>query len=132
MVAKDTPLRQTRARRSGSVGHGTTHWWVERASGVALIPLTLWFVISISAVAINDHSAVIDWLRSPLAVLLVPLLLCLSFYHAALGLQVVIEDYVHSGLKHVGLLAVRITCVSLAVAGLLAVLRIAFGDWGSL
>jgi succinate dehydrogenase / fumarate reductase, membrane anchor subunit len=67
-------------------------------------------------------------LRTPLASILMVLLLLALFYHTALGLQVVIEDYVHSGAKFVALVAVRLGCVALAAAGIVAALRIAFGS----
>ena len=111
----------------GSAKQGVEHWWSARVSAVALIPLTLWFVASIIAHTGSDYVTFIVWLRMPLVSILMVLLLIALFYHTALGLQVVIEDYVHSEAKFGALIAVRLGCVALAVAGILATMRIAFG-----
>ena len=116
-----------RAMGLGSAKEGVEHWWMERVSAVALIPLTLWFVASIIAHTGSDYVTFIAWLRTPLVSILMILLLIALFYHTALGLQVVIEDYVHSEAKFAALIAVRLGCVALAVAGIMATMRIAFG-----
>lgn len=117
----------SRALGLGSAKEGVEHWWTERVTAVALVPLTVWFGASIIAAAGSDHASLIEWLGSPLSLVCMVLLLIALFYHMALGLQVVIEDYVHSGLKFAAVVAVRLGCFALAVAGILAVLRIAFG-----
>jgi len=111
----------------GSAKEGAEHWWMARVSAVALIPLTLWFVASIIAHTGSDYVTFIVWLRMPLVSILMVLLLIALFYHTALGLRVVIEDYVHSEAKFGVLIAVRLGCVALAVAGILATMRIALG-----
>jgi succinate dehydrogenase / fumarate reductase membrane anchor subunit len=116
-----------RAIGLGSAKEGVEHWWAERVSAIALVPLTLWFVASIIAHTGRDYATFIAWLRTPLATILMVLLLIALFYHTALGLQVVIEDYVHSGMKIPALIGMRFGCFGLAVAGILATLRIAFG-----
>jgi succinate dehydrogenase / fumarate reductase, membrane anchor subunit len=116
-----------RAMGLGSAKEGAEHWWMARVSAVALIPLTLWFVASIIAHTGSDYVTFIVWLRMPLVSILMVLLLIALFYHTTLGLQVVIEDYVHSEAKFGALIAVRLGCVALAVAGILATTRIAFG-----
>ena len=123
------PMRSPLARAMGfgSAKDGVEHWWMERVSAVALVPLTLWFVASIIAHTGNDYGTFIVWLRTPLASILMILLLIALFYHTALGLQVVIEDYVHSGVKFAALVAVRLGCFALAATGIVAALRIAFG-----
>ena len=116
---------QQRARELGSAKTGTTHWWTQRVTAVALVPLTLWFVAALVARVGHGHSAVIAWLESPLAAILTILLLIALFQHVALGLQVVIEDYVHSSrAKLAALLGVRFGCLTLAVVGILAIVRI--------
>lgn len=115
-----------RALGLGSAKEGVEHWWWERVSAVALVPLTLWFVGSIVAHTGSDYATFIAWLRTPMATILMVLLLTGLFYHTALGLQVVIEDYVHSGMKIPALIGMRFGCFGLAVAGILATLRIAF------
>jgi succinate dehydrogenase / fumarate reductase membrane anchor subunit len=117
-----------RAIGLGSAKHGADHWWAQRVSAVALILLGLWFAASLIAHAGADHGAVVAWLRNPITAILMLLLVATTFYHAALGLQVVIEDYVHSEwLKVSSLVAMWLISMGLAVAGIFAVLRIAFG-----
>ena len=117
-----------RAMGLGSAKEGAEHWWMARVSAVALIPLTLWFVASIIAHTGSDYVTFIVWLRMPLVSILMVLLLIVLFYHTTLGLQVVIEDYVHSEARFGALIAVRLGCVALAVAGILATMRIALGS----
>jgi succinate dehydrogenase / fumarate reductase, membrane anchor subunit len=114
-----------RAIGLGSAKEGVGPWWAERVSAVALVPLTLWFVASIIAHTGSDYATFIFWLRTPLAAILMILLLIALFYHTALGLQVVIEDYVHSAAKFAAVIAVRLGCCALAGAGVVAILRIA-------
>jgi succinate dehydrogenase membrane anchor subunit len=121
-------LRSPLARAIGLVSakEGAEHWWAQRVSAVALLPLTLWFVASIIAHTGSDYVTFIAWLRTPLATVLMILLLIALFHHTALGLQVVIEDYVHSGAKFAAVIAVRLGCFALTSAGTAATLRIAF------
>ena len=121
-------LRSPMARASGlgSAKEGVNHWWMARVSAIALVPLTLWFVASIIAHIGSDYASFIVWMRTPLINELMILFLITLFYHTALGLQVVIEDYVHSGAKFAALVAVRISCFALAATGITAVLRIGF------
>lgn len=114
-----------RAAGLGSAREGVAQWWAERVSAVALIPLTLWFAASLIKHTGSDYAGVIGWLQSPLVALLLVLLLISLFSHLALGLCVIIEDYIHSGAKFAALLIVRFTCFSLCIAGILATLRIA-------
>jgi len=111
----------------GSAKTGAAQWWAERVTAIALVPLTVWFVAAIIAHSGSDYLSVISWLRSPLTASLMVLLLIHVFYHSALGLQVVIEDYVHSGARFAAVIAVRLGCFGLAVLGIVDVLRVAFG-----
>lgn len=120
-----SPLAE--ARGLGAARHGVQAWWWERVTAVALVPLTLWLTASLIASQGRDHAAVVAWLREPLPALLLVLLLLALFVHLALGLGVVIEDYVHSAAKMPVLIAARLGCVALCVAGILATLRIHFG-----
>ena len=115
-----------RALGLGSAKDGVEQWWLERVTAIALVPLTLWFVVSIVVHMNSDYAAAIAWLQTPLAATLMVLLLTALFWHTALGLQVVTEDYIHSGLKLPLVIAMRFGCFVLAVAGILAVLRICF------
>ena len=116
----------SRARGLGSARQGVESWWLERVTAVALIPLTLWFSGSLVALTGSDYTRFISWLKAPLDALLMVLLLIALFSHLALGLRVVIEDYVHSGAKIAALLAVRLICFALGAAGILATLRVVF------
>ena len=116
-----------RAKGSGSANRGFEHWWTERITAVALLPLTIWFAASIIAYSGSDYQTFINWLSSPVVAVLMVFLLIAVFWHMALGLQVVIEDYVHSSAKIWSLLIVRLVCFTMPVAGILAVLSIIFG-----
>jgi len=117
-----------RAIGLGSAKEGVEHWWAQRVSAVALILLGLWFAASLIALAGADRAAVVAWLHHPLAAILAVLMLIAAFYHSALGLQVVIEDYVHSEWRKLStMVAMRLISMALAVAGTFAVLRIAIG-----
>jgi succinate dehydrogenase / fumarate reductase membrane anchor subunit len=117
---KLSPFVRSQAR--GSAREGAGHWWRERVTAVALIPLTLWFFVSIIAHSGSDYSAVIAWLRMPSSTLMMVLLLIALFYHTALGLQIIIEDYVHS--VRAALIIMRLSCLALAAAGTFSVLWI--------
>ena len=117
-----------RAIGLGSAKEGVEHWWLQRVTAVALVPLTLWFVVAVIRLSSADIDTVRDWVGRPLPSILLVLLLIASFWHASLGLQVVIEDYVHTDLAKLGLIiVVRLACFALAVAGIFAVLSMALG-----
>lgn len=122
-----TPL--ARARGLGSAKEGTGHWLVQRITAVALIPLALWFVISILMLMHSDYVTVVNWLHAPWNAILLVLLVFTVYWHAYLGLQVVVEDYVHVGwLKLSTLVVLRFLAVILAAIGIFVVLRVAFGS----
>lgn len=119
----------SRARGLGSAKEGVQHWWVQRLTALALIPLTLWLVAAVVAHAGMPHAAATAWIGSPVTVGLLVLLLAAAFHHAQLGLQVVIEDYVHTEATKIALLVlIKGAALVLALVGILAVLFIAFGD----
>ena len=126
MVQQDMRSPLGRVVGLGSAKDGVEHWWFQRLTAVALVPLTTWFVASIIAHTTSDYERFIAWLSTPLTTTCMTLLLIAMFYHTALGLQVVIEDYVHSAAKIPLLVATRLGCSALAVAGIMANLRIAF------
>lgn len=123
-----TPRRKfllfVRSNARGLAKEAAGHWWRERVTAVALIPLTLWFFASIIAHSGSDYSAVIAWLRIPSSTLMMVLLLVALFYHTALGLQIIIEDYVHSARQVPALIIMKLTCAALAAAGTFSVLWI--------
>lgn len=116
-----------RARGLGSAKDGTAHWWAQRVTAIALVPLCLWFVISLLVLVGQGRPAVVAWLGSPITATLMVLLIAATFHHAQLGVQVVIEDYIHAeGTKIALLLVVKGLALVLAGIGIVAVLKIAF------
>lgn len=128
MNRQDMRSPLARAIALGSAKSGAAHWWAQRASALALVPLSLWFVASIIAHAGSDHAAFVAWLRTPIVAVAMILLLLALFQHAALGLQVVIEDYMHTRLRFAAIVLMRFGCLALALAGIIATLRLALGD----
>lgn len=121
------PLAQVRGL--GSAKSGSHHWIWQRITAIALIPLTAWFLWAALGVLSSGYADARSWLAQPFnAVLLASFVLSL-FYHAQLGLQVVVEDYVHTPWLEIALqLAIRFACVLAAVASLFALVRIALGS----
>ncbi|HET7651056.1 MAG TPA: succinate dehydrogenase, hydrophobic membrane anchor protein [Gammaproteobacteria bacterium] len=117
-----------RARGLGSAKEGTLHWVGQRVSALALIPLTLWFVYSVLLVMHGGYEQARTWMHAPLVAVLLVIFIGTAFYHAYLGLQMVIEDYVHGAWSKFGsLIVIKFICVLVALSGIFAVLRIAFG-----
>jgi succinate dehydrogenase / fumarate reductase membrane anchor subunit len=117
-----------RARGLGSAKEGVAHWWAQRLTALALVPLLLWFVASLVAHTGTDHANVTLWLGSPVTFGLMLLLLGAGFWHMALGLRVVIEDYVHLDALKLGLvILVQFGAFALGVAAAVALAVIAFG-----
>jgi succinate dehydrogenase / fumarate reductase membrane anchor subunit len=118
-----TPL--ARVRHLGSAKDGTHHWWAQRLTALALIPLTIWFVASVISLVGAGHGAVVSWIGNPVSATLMLILIVAVFYHAHLGLQIVIEDYVHNkAAKLALLLTVQGLSLLLGTAAVLAVLTI--------
>lgn len=129
MAAMRNPLG--RARGLGSAKEGVQHWWMQRLTAVALVPLALWFVYVMVAFTGADHAAVVTWFVRPRNSILMILLIAATFHHAQLGLQVVIEDYVHNEtVKLASVVAVKFLAVALAAGAIFGVVRIAFGVIG--
>ena len=116
-----------RVRGLGSAKDGTGHWWAQRLTALALIPLTIWFCVSVIAMTGADYPAVVAWIASPVVAGLLVLLIAAVFYHAVLGLQVVIEDYVHREMTKLALLlTVKALAIVLSLSGILSVLTLLF------
>ena len=114
---------------TGSAKEGSGHWWAQRLSAVALIPLTLWFFFSLLLLPELDYLTVHAWISVPMCSFLAVLLVSVLTYHSYLGTQVVVEDYVHAnGAKLLLLLLLRFAYVLCGGAGIFAILRIAFGS----
>ncbi len=115
-----------RVRGLGSAKEGVHHWWWQRVSAIALIPLSIWFVAELVFLTDVDRATAIRWLGSPVTLGLMSLFLIALVYHAVLGLQVVIEDYIHARpAKLTLLLLVQFAGFALATAGIVAMLVIA-------
>jgi succinate dehydrogenase / fumarate reductase membrane anchor subunit len=127
MAARQIRSSFKRAHGLGSAREGVGHWWMQRLTAIALLPLTLWFATSLITSARSDYDAFTSWLRAPLTAVLMPLFLIALFYHMALGLQVVVEEYVHTHRIKMPIVAmIHLGCFALTVAGIVATLRIAF------
>lgn len=101
---------------------------MQRVTALALIPLSLWFALSLASLASADYIAAAAWLQSPFNAALMAGLLLALFYHAYLGLRVVLEDYVHHhGLLIASVLTVKFALALLALMALLAVVRVYLG-----
>lgn len=121
----ETPL--ARARGLGAAREGAQHWWRQRVTAVALFPLTFWFAFCLAKLPSVAYRDVALWLKMPWNTILLLSFLLLSFYHAMLGLQIVIEDYVHNDwLKIAGILTMKLVLAFMALASGFAVLRIVF------
>lgn len=120
-----TPL--ARVKGLGSARDGTSHFWHQRLTALLLIPLALWIGFAIAALPL-EHAALVDWVQQPLVTVALVLLLIAVFYHAQLGLQVIIEDYISSHAKRtVVLLLSNLLCLFFGTVGVISVLKIAFG-----
>jgi len=114
-------------RGLGSAKTGTGHFWMQRLTALALIPLTLWFVASLASMGSADFADAVAWVKSPLTSILLLALIAATFHHMQLGLQVIIEDYVHAeGLKIASLVVMKCGSVLLGLAAAFAVLKVAF------
>ncbi|MCH7894655.1 MAG: succinate dehydrogenase, hydrophobic membrane anchor protein [Proteobacteria bacterium] len=112
----------------GSAKEGTGHWWMQRVTAIALIGLGLWFMISLVTIGDLGYHSTIAWLARPLNAVLLSSFVLTMLYHSKLGVQIVIEDYVGSpAWKVAGLLLSVFVHLLLAMAGVIAILRIGAG-----
>ena len=128
---KATSLRSPlgRARGLGSAKEGVQHFWVQRVTAVALVPLSLWFVFSVAQLPVASYGAIDHWVAAPSVAVMLVLFIPTLFYHSMLGLQVVVEDYVGGeGKKLLTLLLLKFAHAAIAAAGIFAVLKIALGN----
>jgi len=104
------------------------HWWRQRLTSIALVPLTVWFVVSLLALPSLGHATLVAWMSQSSTALLLILLVLVAAWHSQLGVRVVVEDYVHeAGARTLTLVLSGFTHVVLAAAGVFAVLKVAFG-----
>jgi len=120
-----TPI--SRVRGLGSAKEGTQHWWLQRLTAIALVPLVIWFVVSMICLANANYDTVTAWLATPLTAVLMLLFVIATFYHLQLGLQVVIEDYIHGeAAKMTCLIVLKLGSFALGLAATFAILKVAF------
>jgi succinate dehydrogenase / fumarate reductase membrane anchor subunit len=125
-MTMETPL--ARVRGLGSAPEGAHHWWIERLTSVSTLLLSIWLIVSLLRLPGLDYRTVNEWLQSPLAAVPMLLLILSTFWHLKLGMQVVIEDYVHEeGWKFLSILLLNFASVIGAAFALFAVLKIALG-----
>ena len=125
-MTMETPL--ARVRGLGSAREGGHHWWIERLTSVSTLLLFIWLLVSLLRLPAVDYRTVNEWLESPLAAVPMLLLILSTFWHLKLGMQVVIEDYVHEeGWKLFTLVILNFFTILLAALAIFAVLKIAFG-----
>jgi succinate dehydrogenase / fumarate reductase membrane anchor subunit len=122
-MTMETPLRQ--ARGLGSARTGAHHWWLERLSAVATLILFIWFIVSLARLPAYDHDTIVQWLGDPLAAVPMILLIASVFWHARLGLIVIIEDYEHESLRLLLVVLTNFLAILGAALAIFAVLKIA-------
>ncbi|MBL1140566.1 MAG: succinate dehydrogenase, hydrophobic membrane anchor protein [Proteobacteria bacterium] len=125
-MSMQSPLAKVRGL--GSAKEGFHHWWAQRLTAVLLAPLSLWFIYNLVAVTGAEYSAVIAWIAQPINAALLLLFLFSLYYHAALGLQVVIEDYIESEWQKIAfLILVKFLLCLAGLSAAIAVLKIYLG-----
>jgi len=118
----------SRARGLGSAKGGTGHWWQQRLTAIILVPLTLWLVTSLVGLDTTDYDAVSRWLRAPVNAVCLIIFILTLFHHTYLGVQVVIEDYIHSDWqKLVSLILLRFLVVFACLSAVLAIIKVFLG-----
>jgi succinate dehydrogenase / fumarate reductase membrane anchor subunit len=122
------PAAHTASRTRGSA-KGVHHWWVQRLTSVALIPLSVWFVVSVIALPAHDYTTVVTWLGQKWTAGLLAIFIAVSAWHSHLGVQIVLEDYFNAGVKKISMTLSTLLHAFVAAAAILAVLRVAFGSF---
>nr|VFJ50699.1 MAG: succinate dehydrogenase subunit D [Candidatus Kentron sp. FW] len=121
-----TPLAEVRGL--GSARQGAHHWWMQRITAVMLVPLFIWFIGTMVTVVTGSHAEVAELIRSPIIAGALLTLIITTFYHAALGLQVVIEDYVSAEGTQLGaIIVMRFILGLLAAISVVSVFKVAMG-----
>jgi succinate dehydrogenase / fumarate reductase membrane anchor subunit len=110
----------------GSAKEGVRHWWLQRLTSVALVPLSIWFAVSLLTLPSLDHATVRAWMSQSSTALLLIVFVVVAAWHSKLGVQVVVEDYVHgAGARTLTLVSLTFVHVLLAAAGVFSVLKVA-------
>ena len=117
-----------RARGLGSSHHGTGHWMHQRVTAISNLLLMFWLVCAVVRMTGFTHVEIVQWLQDPLNAVLMILAILSTTYHAALGAQVIVEDYIHcEAFKTLKLIGMKLFFVAIAVASIFSILKIAFG-----
>lgn len=111
----------------GSAKGGSEHWWSQRLTAIALVPLGIWLALSLGALESLSYDTVVTWMRQPMTSILMLLGVSTALYHSYLGVQVVVEDYMHGTAKTATLILSAFAHVFLAVAAVFSILKVAFG-----
>ena len=115
----------------GAADKGVGHWWSQRLTAVALIPLGLWFAFTFASLSDFSHESVVTFIQAPMNSALLVLTVLILSYHSQLGVQVVVEDYIHNAaLKSIILISASFAHVVVAVVGVFSVLKISLGTPG--
>jgi succinate dehydrogenase membrane anchor subunit len=126
-MSMQTPLAKVRGL--GSAKEGVHHWWAQRLTAIALVPLSLWFIYSLVAITGAEYAMVISWLGQPLNAVLMLLFVFSLYYHAVLGVQVVIEDYIDSEWQKIAcLILVKFLAWLAGLSATISVLKIYLGS----
>ena len=118
-----------KARGLGSNNNGSNHWWSQRVSGIALIPLTFWFLVSLVNIFDADLTTFKNWINYNANGALLSLLIVFMFYHGFLGLQVIIEDYIHQESAKIAVLLIcKFTIILFGTYSIFSIMKLTFGD----
>ena len=117
-------LRELLSVLPGIGREAVAHWWMQRLTAAALVPLAVWFVFSVAMLGSASYEAVVSWLKAPPVTAFLAVFIAVTFYHTKLGIQVIIEDYVGGWLQTASLILLNAICILLTVIGILALLKI--------
>jgi len=125
---KDLRSPLAKAKGLGASSDATHHFWIQRLTALALIPLTLWLGFSVAMLPDANYATVVTWLQSPFNAVMMSLVVILGFHHAHLGMQVIFEDYISNQSKRItAILAVKFISYFMMALGVYSILKIALG-----
>ena len=121
----NSPTPVTRTQDLGSAKEGVKHWWGQRISSVALVPLALWLIFSLASLSDLSHPAIVQWFAMPINSFLMIAFLIIAYYHMALGVRIILEDYVHlPWLKICSIVLMELLAFMLALSSIISVLKL--------
>lgn len=119
-----TALRALLSVLPGVGREAVVHWWMQRLTAAALVPLVVWLTFSLAMLGNTSYESVVSWLKTPAVTGLLVIFIAMTFYHTKLGVQVIIEDYVGGWLKKASMILLNAACIVFAVAGIVALLKV--------